>query len=87
MLERVAVSFSRGSSQSRDGTWISCIGRRFLYHCATRKRSARESWLGAPDDGAEVCPGEVQALRCGGAPGTKLNSLDVAGWRGLGAVQ
>ena len=30
ILERVAISFSRGSSQPRDQTWVSCIvGRRF----------------------------------------------------------
>ena len=31
LLEWVAVSSSRGSSQSRDGTQVSYIGRRFLY--------------------------------------------------------
>ena len=36
MLEWVAISFSRGSSQSRDWTCISCIGRWILYHWATR---------------------------------------------------
>ena len=39
MLEWVAISFSRGSSQSRDGTCVSCIyctGRQILYHWATR---------------------------------------------------
>ena len=38
ILELVAISPSRGSSQSRDWTCASCIsstGRRFLYHCAT----------------------------------------------------
>ena len=25
-------SFSRGSSQARDWTWVSCIGRQILYH-------------------------------------------------------
>ena len=34
-LEWVAISFSRGSFQSRDWTCISCIGRRILYHWAT----------------------------------------------------
>ena len=36
--EWVAISFSKGSSQPRDGTrisWVSCIGRRVLYHWAT----------------------------------------------------
>ena len=35
-LEWVAISFSRGSSQPRDGTHISCIGRQIPYHWATR---------------------------------------------------
>ena len=38
----VAISFSRGSSQLRNGTHIFCIGRQVLYHWATRK---------TPDDG------------------------------------
>ena len=37
ILEWVAISFSRGSSQPRDGMCISCIGRRILYHWATRE--------------------------------------------------
>ena len=32
MLEWVAVSFSRGSSGPKDGTYVSCIGRRVLFH-------------------------------------------------------
>ena len=38
ILERVAISYSRGSSQTRDGTYMSCIfciSRQVLYHCAT----------------------------------------------------
>ena len=38
ILEWVATSFSRGSSRSRDQTWISrasCTGRRILHHCTT----------------------------------------------------
>ena len=30
MLEWVAISFPRGSSQPRDRTWVSCIAGRFL---------------------------------------------------------
>ena len=40
VLERVAISFSRRSSQPRDGTrvsYVSCIGRWVLYHCVTWK--------------------------------------------------
>ena len=33
--EWVAISFSRASSQPRDRTHISCIGRQILYHCST----------------------------------------------------
>ena len=38
ILEWVTISSSRGSSQPRDWTLVtcvSCIGRRILYHCAT----------------------------------------------------
>ena len=40
ILEWVAISFSRGFSQPRDQTFISCvscIGRQILYHWATRE--------------------------------------------------
>ena len=36
ILEWVAIPFSRGSSRPRDGTrvsYVSCVGRRVLYHC------------------------------------------------------
>ena len=35
ILEGVAISFSRESSQPRDQTCVSCIGRQILYHWAT----------------------------------------------------
>ena len=38
ILEWVAMPSARGSSQPRDRTWVSyvsCIGRQFLYHWAT----------------------------------------------------
>ena len=37
ILEWVAIFFSRGSSQSRDWTWVSCIGRQILYHWAAKE--------------------------------------------------
>ena len=43
ILEWVAISFSRGSSQPRDWTHVSCgfcIGRQILYHWATWEASA-----------------------------------------------
>ena len=36
VLEWVAISFSRGSSQPRDRTWVSCIGGRHFNLYATR---------------------------------------------------
>ena len=38
ILERVAISYSRGSFWPKDRThisWVSCLGRQILYHCAT----------------------------------------------------
>ena len=32
ILEWVAIPFSRGSSQPRDGNSLSCIGRQILHH-------------------------------------------------------
>ena len=37
ILECVAMPSSRGSSQPRDRTWVSCIGRQILYHWASRE--------------------------------------------------
>ena len=37
-LEQDAIFYSKGSSRPRDQThvsWVSCIGRQVLYHCAT----------------------------------------------------
>ena len=37
ILEWVVISFSRGSSRSRDWTCVSCIGRWILYHWAIQE--------------------------------------------------
>jgi len=37
ILEEVAISFSRGSSQTKDQTHVSCTGRPILYPWATRE--------------------------------------------------
>ena len=37
VLEWVAISLVRGSSQPKDWTHISCVGRQVLYHWATRE--------------------------------------------------
>ena len=47
ILERVAISSSRGSSQFRDQihvSCISCIGRQLLYHWATWEVSTHRPW-------------------------------------------
>ena len=46
ILEWVAISSSRGSSRLRDQTHlsVSCIGRRILYHWATRKAHSSRLW-------------------------------------------
>ena len=36
-LEWVVISVSRGSSQPRDQTQVSCLGRQILYHWASRE--------------------------------------------------
>ena len=46
ILEWVAMPSSRGSSQPRDRSSVSCIGRRILYHWATRE--AHHVWLFPP---------------------------------------
>ena len=37
ILEQVTISFSRGSSQPRDQTWVSCIAGRFFTIWAIRE--------------------------------------------------
>ena len=44
ILEWVAISFSRGSSQPRDGTQVSLIADEFFTSWATRE--AQEYWSG-----------------------------------------
>ena len=58
ILEWVAISFSRGSSPSRDRTHVSCIGRQFLYHWTTREaprypRLLTEAQTGPPVSGPD----------------------------------
>ena len=37
ILQWATISFSKGPSQPKDWTWISCLGRWTLYHWATRE--------------------------------------------------
>ena len=51
ILEWVAISFSKGSFQHRDQTcafWVSCIGRRILYHCTTSEAPVVSSGSAKP---------------------------------------
>ena len=47
ILERVAISFSRGSSPPRDRAPLSCTGRWVLYNCATCMSHKFKKFLGA----------------------------------------
>ena len=53
ILEWVAISSSRGSSQPRDWTCISCIGRQILYHWATWVRNM--SLIGTCQGFCNIC--------------------------------
>ena len=69
ILERVAISYSRGSSQPRDQTGdscISCISRWIFYHCATWEgfppgSDSKESAYNAGDPG--LTPGSGRSPR------------------------
>ena len=51
ILEWVAISFSRGSSQPKDRTQVSCIaGRRFNLWIT------REAWIQASSSKLDICP-------------------------------
>ena len=45
ILEWVAILFSRGTSQPRDWTWVSCITCRFFTVWATRGAQFSSSWI------------------------------------------
>ena len=62
ILEWVASSFSRGSSQPRDGTHISCIARPILYCWATREAHLYLPPLESSALRASFCPSERQTL-------------------------
>ena len=41
MLEWIAISTSKGSSQPRDWTWVFCISQQVLYHWATKEAQGK----------------------------------------------
>ena len=58
ILEWVVISFSRGSSPTRDRTHVSCISRQVLYHWATWEQQAHHS----SDCGAASAWWDIPAL-------------------------
>ena len=56
MLEWVAVLFSRGSSQPRDGTQVSCIAGGFFTSWATREALRILEWAAYPFSGGSSRP-------------------------------
>ena len=53
-LEWIAISFSRESSQPRDGTWVSCSGRRTLYHLSHQGSPRADGWKGGGGAGLKT---------------------------------
>ena len=83
ILEWIAISFSRGSSQPRDQTLISCISKRILYHWAairlththTHTHTHIHKYEGAKSDVAgEVAKGQMMKAP-GPLPETTCYSL------------
>ena len=70
--EWVAVPFSRGSSQPRDQTWVSCIAGRYFIIWATRE--AQEYWNGDPIPSPGDRPNPGIKL---GSPALQADSLPV----------
>ena len=62
ILEWVAIPFSRGSSQPRDQTWVSCIVGRFITIWATREafKSFLENVLNSHSESVSVHASEHQ---------------------------
>ena len=63
ILEWVAISFSRGSSQPRDRTCVSCIsclGRQIVYHCAPGKYRIEAPFSSV----AQSCPTLCDPMGC-----------------------
>ena len=70
ILEWVAIPFSRGSSQPRDRTKVSCTAGGFFTSWATRE--AQEYWSGEPIPSPEDLPNPRIELGC---PALKADSL------------
>ena len=62
ILKWAAISFSRGSSQPRDRTCVSCIGRQILSHWATWEAPFLPLHGGGEGDNNSDCTGLLWAL-------------------------
>ena len=69
ILERVAIPFSRGSSQPRSWTWISCVASRFFTIWATRALLTQSMSCKDFSTGLEVKISPSNARGAGSAPG------------------
>ena len=61
MLEWVSISFSRGSSQPRNRSWVFCIGRQILYRMSHQDHSVLYFNNVVPADGSKA-PGKASAF-------------------------
>ena len=65
ILGEVAIFLSTGSSWPRDQHWVSCIGRRVLYHWFTREaRHSTKSWFHFLAIVCWVCHSNSWSLNC-----------------------
>ena len=76
ILEQIAIFFSRGSSQTRDQTCVSCISKQILYLWATREA------LSARAGDAASIPGSRRSLGIGNGNPLQCSCLENSTERG-----
>ena len=84
ILEWVAMPFSRGSSQPRDGTpvsYVSCIGRQVLYHQLHPGSPWFPQW--SPKLSTEIKTLNVRALSFSFIERRRTINQETASWRAL----
>ena len=64
ILKWVAISSSRGSSQSRDGTCVSCIGRQIPYHWGTWEDQYTHTRTHTCAKSLQLCPTLCNPMDC-----------------------
>ena len=78
ILEWVAISFSRGSSQPRDWTWVSCTAGRFFANGATRDKldnviPKKSQILSGTTQQRFILIHEISTVDSGDFPGTLIS--------------